>query len=105
MNDVDDGRRQSVRARVFHALLNVRSDDQTAHGWHETVMLVFGGALVFNVVFGFMDLPDIVIVGPDAGENRVLVYGFRGGLGKVPDQNAVMVRPRALINQFLEQGM
>ena len=75
----------------FEAVLDVSDDDEQAHGGREA--LVPGevpGGLVFDEVFGFGELSDVVIEGSDAGEEAVGSDGLGGGFGHVADEEAVV---------------
>src|SRR5512143_1629375 len=102
---VDDLRRQLVFTRDLHAVLHMRRNYEATHRRHETIMLVLGDALVLDEIFRFPDLAHIVIVRPDAGKERVLSDGLGRCLGKVPYDDAVVIRPGALVDELLEQRL
>jgi len=71
LDDINNGRTQSMFSCLFDTVLNVGNKYQCAHAWLEPVMRVASTALVFNKVIRlclFPDFSDVMIIGADSGQ-------------------------------------
>ncbi len=105
LDDVDDALIEFVFEREINAFLHVSDDDQGAHGWGKIVVRVALEVHVFGEVFRLHQFPDVVEIGADPAKRRVRADGFRGGLGKIRHDQAVMVSARRLDRHATQQRM
>ena len=67
-------------------------------------MDVLAAGLVLDERERVVELADVVVVGRDAGDERVGTDGFRGSLGEIADHERVVVRARRLVSRRRSSG-
>ena len=103
LDDVDDLQIQPVLEREIHALFDMRDDDQRAHGRREFVVRVAVAPHVFGEIVGLHELADVVEIRAHPAHCGVGPDGLGRGLGEIRHHQAVVIRPRRLDGQALEQ--
>ena len=82
----------------------MRRDDPRRHERVELVVRIPTG-LVLDERGGVPHLPDVVVVGPHSGNERIRTDHLRGALGEVPDEQRVMVGAGGPQQELTQQRM
>ncbi len=91
LNDLLDLPADLVLVGHLDPFLDVGQDDQGAHVGGEVLVGIPRVCPVLDVVMGHLELPDIMIVRGNPGQQGVGAYAFRRRLGKIAHDNTVVV--------------
>ena len=91
--------------REVDSFFHVRDDDQRAHRRREIVVRVALEVHVLREVFRLHQLADVVEIRADAAKRGVRADRFRGRLGQVRDDQAVMISARRFDRHSAQQRM
>ena len=92
----DQGLGQPRPVGDVDAVGDVRLEDLGRHLRRQLVVDVLAAGLVLDERQRVVELADVVVVGGDAGEERVGADRFRGTLGEIADHQRVVVGPGRL---------
>ena len=102
-DEADDLDRQPVLVAEVDPVADVAGDDPRAGLGRQVVVDVVRAGLVLDEGQRVLHLADVVVVGGDAGEQRVGADRLGRALGEVADHDAVVIRARRLEQQAAQQ--
>ena len=104
-NEVPDLGKQLDLVGDGESVLHVTAQDETGHARSQVVVLVAGVDLVLDVVFGCLELADVVVVGTHSNQEIVGSDGFGSRFGQGADGDAVVIRSRGFQGQTPQDGV
>src|SRR4030042_342170 len=96
---------KTVFAWQLHPIFHMGGEDEAGHRGREMVMFVFHAPYILNEVKGLFQLPDVVVISADSGQQRIGGNRFGPCLHQASDNDAMVVGARRLEDEVLEKGM